>query len=274
MVDTFCVSAIQMVSTDVLEDNLLKANVLISNAVFQGAQLVVLPENFSLMGLHSDEILQQAESLGKGYVQTWLANTAKNHNVWIVAGSFPLISPEKGRVYSSCLVYDSSGYQVAHYNKIHLFDVELTDKQESYCESKAFYPGDAVAVVETPFGIMGLSICYDLRFPELYRQLVDKGANFIVAPSAFTAITGQAHWQLLCRTRAVENQCYLIASNQGGVHTNGRRTYGHSMIVDPWGVVLAEAKQGADAVVATMDKSHVEKIRKTFPAIKHRRLAI
>lgn len=274
MVDRFCVSAIQMVSTDVLEENLLKAEALINNAVCQGAQLVVLPENFSLMALHSAETLKHAEPLGSGYVQTWLANTAKKHNVWIVAGSLPLLSPEKNRVYSSCLVYDSSGFQVAHYNKIHLFDVELTGKQESYRESKTFYPGDATAVVvETPFGIMGLSICYDLRFPELYRQLIDKGAHFIVAPSAFTDTTGEAHWQLLCRARAVENQCYLIAPNQGGVHANGRKTYGHSMIVDPWGLVLVEAKQGGDVIIATLDKAYIDKIRKTFPVIKHRRLA-
>jgi len=189
-----------------------------------------------------------------------------------VAGSMPIKSTRDDKVYATCLVYNSVGEQVAHYHKIHLFDADISDDKGRYRESDTFLAGDQPVVVNTPFGVMGLSICYDLRFPELYRELMQQGAEFIVAPSAFTETTGQAHWALLCRTRAVENACYLIAANQGGVHNNGRATYGHSMIVDPWGKVLSELSVKEGIATGTLKKSTLINIRTSLPAIQHRRL--
>jgi len=269
----FTVAALQMVSGDVIEKNLECVETLLKQAVEKGAQIVVLPENFALMPRHSEQLLSMAETLGEGMVQDFLSVLAKKHGCWIVAGSLPISAPNSKKVYAACLVYNDSGQQLAHYYKVHLFDVEVADKQEHYRESDTFLAGEQAVVVDTPFGLLGLSICYDLRFPELYRELLQLGAEYIVAPSAFTETTGQAHWSLLCRTRAVENSCYLIAANQGGEHINGRSTYGHSMIVDPWGKVLSELTTGTGIVLDTLTKKKLNKVRHSFPAIKHRRLA-
>ena len=269
----FTVAALQMVSGDVIEKNLECVEALLKQAVEKGAQMVVLPENFALMPRHSEQLLSMAETLGEGMVQDFLSVLAKKHGCWIVAGSLPISAPNSKKVYAACLVYNDSGQQLAHYYKVHLFDVEVADKQEHYRESDTFLAGEQAVVVDTPFGLLGLSICYDLRFPELYRELLQLGAEYIVAPSAFTETTGQAHWSLLCRTRAVENSCYLIAANQGGEHINGRSTYGHSMIVDPWGKVLSELTTGTGIVLDTLTKKKLNKVRHSFPAIKHRRLA-
>jgi len=270
----FTVAALQMVSTDVLEQNLERVESLLCDAVSKGAKMIVLPENFALMPHHSGKLLASAETLGKGKIQQRLENLAIKYRCWIVAGSLPIRTPDNNKAYAACLVYNDAGQQVAHYYKMHLFDVDVADKTGRYRESDTFDPGQKVVVVETPFGLMGLSICYDLRFPELYRQLLDLGADFFVVPSAFTALTGRAHWALLCQTRALENTAYLVAANQGGTHINGRSTYGHSMIVDPWGEVLSELDTGEGVVLATLSKTQLNKIRHTFPAIKHRRLAI
>ena len=269
----FTVAALQMVSGDVIEKNLECVEALLKQAVEKGAQMVVLPENFALMPRHSEQLLSMAETLGEGMVQDFLSVLAKKHGCWIVAGSLPISAPNSKKVYAACLVYNDSGQQLAHYYKVHLFDVEVADKQEHYRESDTFLAGEQAVVVDTPFGLLGLSICYDLRFPELYRELLQLGAEYIVAPSAFTETTGQAHWSLLCRARAVENSCYLIAANQGGEHINGRSTYGHSMIVDPWGKVLSELTTGTGIVLDTLTKKKLNKVRHSFPAIKHRRLA-
>ena len=272
-VSEFVVAALQMVSGDVLEQNLRRVEELLEEAVTKGAQMVVLPENFALMPRHSEQLIAISEVLGKGLVQHFLSALAKKHHCWIIAGSLPIRVPNSEKVYAACLVYDDSGQQLAHYYKVHLFDVDVADNKERYRESDTFLAGEKAVVVKTPFGMLGLSICYDLRFPELYRQLLQLGAEFIVAPSAFTQTTGRAHWSLLCRTRAVENSCYLIAANQGGDHKNGRSTYGHSMIVDPWGEVLSELKTGEGVVLETLTKNKLNKIRTSFPAIEHRRLA-
>lgn len=273
-VNDWVVAALQMISSDVLQQNLVQLEGLLAEAVTQGAQLVVLPENFALMPKQSSQLLPLAEDLGAGPVQDFLARLAKKHGCWIVAGSLPIRSACADKVYATCLVYDDSGQQRAHYYKIHLFDVEVADQTGRYCESDTFAPGEKTVVLDTPFGRLGLSICYDLRFPELYRQLLQQGAELIVAPSAFTEVTGRAHWSLLCRTRALENSCYLIAANQGGLHINGRSTYGHSMIVDPWGEVLAELNSGSGIAVVRLTKTQLNKVRTSFPVIKHRRLAI
>ncbi len=272
MMEELKVSAIQMVSSDQLKDNLKTANGLINQAVSNGAQLVVLPENFALMPKHAGQLFSISETLGEGDIQSFLSKVANENDCWIVAGSMPIKSTRDDKVYATCLVYNSVGEQVAHYHKIHLFDADISDDKGRYRESDTFLAGDQPVVVNTPFGVMGLSICYDLRFPELYRELMQQGAEFIVAPSAFTETTGQAHWALLCRTRAVENACYLIAANQGGVHNNGRATYGHSMIVDPWGKVLSELSVKEGIATGTLKKSTLINIRTSLPAIQHRRL--
>jgi predicted amidohydrolase len=270
----FKVAAVQMCSSDQLSDNLKTVTSQVQLAVSKGAQMVVLPENFALMAKHSEQLLSIAEVLGKGKVQCFLSELAKKYGCWIVAGSMPIKSTLEDKVYATCLVYNESGKQESYYHKIHLFDVDLADNKGRYRESDTFVAGIEPVVVETPFGIMGLSICYDLRFPELYRALLQQGAEFFVAPSAFTEVTGEAHWALLCRTRAVENTCYLIAANQGGLHNNGRSTYGHSMIVDPWGNVLSELDVSEGMIISTLEKSNLNKVRKSLPAIQHRRLPI
>jgi nitrilase len=270
----FKVAAVQMCSSDQLSDNLKTVTSQVQLAVSKGAQMVVLPENFALMAKHSEQLLSIAEVLGKGKVQCFLSELAKKYGCWIVAGSMPIKSTLEDKVYATCLVYNESGKQESYYHKIHLFDVDLADNKGRYRESDTFVAGIEPVVVETPFGIMGLSICYDLRFPELYRALLQQGAEFFVAPSAFTEVTGEAHWALLCRTRAVENTCYLIAANQGGLHNNGRSTYGHSMIVDPWGNVLSELDVSEGMIISTLEKSKLNKVRKSLPAIQHRRLPI
>jgi len=272
MMNELRVAAVQMVSSDQLSDNLKAVKSLVTEAVSKGAKLVVLPENFALMARNSKQLLSIAETLGMGAIQSFLSELSKSCSCWIVAGSVPITSPIQDKVYATCLVYNDEGERLAYYHKIHLFDVDIADGKKRYRESDTFLAGDNPIVVNTPFGVMGLSICYDLRFPELYRALLQQGAQFIVAPSAFTELTGQAHWSLLCRARAVENSCYLIAANQGGEHNNGRSTYGHSMIVDPWGDVLSELGTNEGTVTATFKKSELKKVRASLPAIQHRRL--
>ncbi|PCI20838.1 MAG: apolipoprotein acyltransferase [Piscirickettsiaceae bacterium] len=265
------VAAIQLVSSNQVRENLNTVEKLVEKAVKQGAGLVVLPENFALMASRSADLLKESEVLGDGEIQQFMTNIASDYNIWLVGGSIPIRSADEKKVFASCLVYDTSGHRVAQYDKLHLYDVDIIETGERYRESDTFVAGNNVVVIETPYGKMGLSICYDLRFPELYRKLTSMGAEFIVAPSAFTESTGKDHWSLLCRARAVENACFIIAPNQGGIHANGRETYGHSMIVDPWGVVLAESTKGPDIAVATLDRPRQNKIRQNFPSIDHGR---
>lgn len=268
------VAAIQMNSGNDVTENLQLAGGLLADAAADGCTLAVLPENFALMAKRARDKAKAAEVPGTGPIQDFLAEASARHGMWIIAGSMPLVSPaiEDERVYGACPVYDDNGRQRAMYLKIHLFDVDLVEKQESYRESRSMYPGDDVTAVDTPFGTVGLTICYDLRFPELYRQLVDMGATIFTVPAAFTATTGEAHWHTLLRSRAIENLSYVIAPGQFGMHPDARATYGHSLIVDPWGRVLAEQADGDCFVAADIDPELPGKLRSEFPALANRRL--
>ncbi|HSG59712.1 MAG TPA: carbon-nitrogen hydrolase family protein [Woeseiaceae bacterium] len=266
------VAAVQMNSGHVVDQNLQVARGLLAQAAADGCVLAVLPENFALMPNKSRDKAAHAESPGVGPIQAFLADAAQELGLWIIGGSIPLVSPEAERVYGACPVYDSDGVQQACYRKIHLFDVQLPDSAEAYQESWSMYPGDEPVAVDTPVGRVGLSICYDLRFPELYRRLVDDGAGVFTVPAAFTRTTGEAHWQVLLRARAVENLAYVIAPGQFGQHADNRATFGHSMIVDPWGRVLAEAPDEACVVAADIDPDRVSTLREQFPALANRRL--
>jgi nitrilase len=268
------VAAVQMNSGADVAANLQQAESLLAEAAAEGCKLAVLPENFALMPLRGRDKAAIAETPGEGPIQTLLAELSKRHGMWIIGGSMPLVSPEidKERVYGACPVYGADGEQKAIYRKIHLFDVDLVDKQESYRESRSMYPGDSVTAVDTPCGRVGLTICYDLRFPELFRQLVDDAATLFTVPAAFTATTGEAHWHTLLRARAIENLAYVLAPGQYGEHPDRRSTYGHSLIVDPWGRVVAEAADGNCIVVADIDPGLPAKLRSEFPALQNRRL--
>ena len=260
-------AVIQMISSANVETNLASLHAYFLRAQQAGAKLVVLPENFALMGKLETDKLAIAEVYGTGLIQKTIAHLAKEFKLWVIAGTIPLKGSGK-RVKSSCLVYDSEGICVARYDKIHLFDVSVSGK-EVYQESSAIEPGDKLVVVDTPIGHVGLSVCYDLRFPELYRQLVQQGAELFAVPSAFTAITGAAHWEVLLRARAIENLCYVLAANQGGLHDNGRCTYGHSMIVEPWGSVSAVQTQETGVVTADIDLQNLRQLRQQFPCNDH-----
>jgi len=262
----FKVAAIQMASGSTVSANLEEVERLITGAASQGAELIVLPEYFSIMGIKDTDKLALKEQPGDGMVQSFLSETSRRLGIWLVGGSVPLASPEPTKVYNSSLVYDDKGKQVARYDKIHLFSLELG--HDRFAEEKTIKAGDKVVTVESPFGCIGLSICYDLRFPELYRMMGN--VDIILAPSAFTAITGKAHWETLVRARAIENLAYVIAPAQGGYHVNGRETNGDSMIVDPWGVVMDRLPRGSGAVIATLNKERQASLRASLPALEHR----
>lgn len=266
------VAAIQMGSQADVQENLRLADRLLASAAAEGCKLAVLPENFALMPVKSRDKATHAEDVGDGPIQAFLAEAAMRHGLWIVAGSMPLRSPEAERVFGACPVYDAEGAQRAIYRKIHLFDVRLPDSAESYQESWSMYPGDDPVAVDTPVGRIGLTICYDVRFPELYRRLVDEGATVFTVPAAFTQVTGAAHWMTLLRARAIENLAYVIAPGQYGEHPDNRTTYGHTSIIDPWGKVLASEAEGNCIVTADIDPDLPGKLRSEFPALSNRRL--
>jgi len=266
------IAAIQMNSRADVDRNLQLADRLLGEAAADGCALAVLPENFALMPEKGRDKAKHAEQAGDGPIQDFLAAAAQRHGIWIVAGSVPIKSPQSERVYGACPVYAADGKQQALYRKIHLFDVKLPDLEESYQESWSMYPGDDAVTVDTPAGRIGLTICYDLRFPELYRRLVDDGATMFTVPAAFTKVTGEAHWLLLLRARAVENLAYVIAPGQYGEHPDNRATYGHSVIIDPWGRVLAEQAVGDCHIAAEIDPNLPAKLRSEFPALANRRL--
>ncbi len=263
-------AAIQMASSPNISSNLLEAGKLIAEAAKVGAKLVALPENFALMGLHELDKVKRREVEGQGPIQDFLSETAKKYAIWIVAGTIPLVANDDNKIRAACLIYNDKGEQVGRYDKIHLFDVSVPDTGEEYRESDSIEKGDEPLVTETPFGKLGIAICYDIRFPEFVRKMNKQGVDIIVTPSAFTAETGAAHWEVLLRARAIENLCYVIAPNQGGFHLNGRKTYGHSMVIDPWGVVLDCYKTGAGFAIADIDKEKLAKIRTSFPVLNHR----
>jgi nitrilase len=254
--------------------NLLEAERLIGEAVKQHARLIVLPENFAIMGKTETDKLKVSERDTDGVIQAFLSRQAAMHNVWIVGGTIPINATSRERVRAACLLLDANGRQVARYDKIHLFDVTLDEGRELYSESQTIEPGDQVVVTETPLGRIGIAVCYDLRFPEMFRYMLNEGVEIIVLPAAFTALTGKAHWEVLVRARAIENLCYVIASAQGGRHVNGRETYGDSMIVDPWGKILDRLARGPGVVVADIDRKRMTELRRSFPAIEHRKYHI
>ncbi len=275
------VAAIQMASGPNVSANLSEARRLISDAVKQGAELVVLPENFAHMGMSESDILGIAEDYildseqveePKIQIQEFLSSVAKEEKIWIVGGTIPLFSPQSDKVLSACLLLNEQGEVVARYDKIHLFDVDLGEQGGSYNESGFTDAGDKVVVVDTPFGKLGIAICYDLRFPELFRDMVSEGMEILCLVSSFTATTGKAHWEVLNRARAIENLCFVVSSAQGGYHVNGRETYGDSMIVDPWGGVLDHLPSGSGFALANIEASHVQKTRKNFPVLEHIKL--
>lgn len=267
------VSCIQMTSGEDVKENLLTAKELIRQAYDQGARLIVLPENFALMAKDPQAKLKHQEKLNHGPIQEFLMEQCTQHKIWIVGGTIPLATENKNKVSAACLVYNDEGKCIAQYNKIHLFDVKITESQEVHNESQTIQPGENIVVVTTPFGKLGLAICYDVRFPEMFRMMQAEGVELIALPSAFTFTTGAAHWEILIRARAIENLCYVLAAAQTGTHQNGRKTYGHSMIVNPWGEAKAALPQNIGAIVAEINLDYLHQVRKDFPALSHRKLA-
>ena len=255
-----------MVSAPEVAVNLEAAGRLIAEAAAAGAQLVALPEYFCILGRHETDKVKVREQDGAGPIQDFLAAAASRHRVWLVGGTLPLVSGDAEKVRNACLVFDDTGRRVARYDKIHLFGLDL--EEQRFDEARSIEAGERPVALDTPFGRVGLSVCYDLRFPELYRAAGVVDMWFV--PSAFTALTGAAHWDILLRARAVENQCYVIAPAQGGLHPNGRRTWGHSMIVDPWGEVLACRAEGEGVVRAELDAGRLAEVRQSLPALQHR----
>jgi nitrilase len=266
------VAAVQMATGMNVSANLLEAERLVSEAANSGARLVVLPENFAFMGNSDREQDTLKENDGDGPLQAFLGQTAARYAVWLVGGTIPMHADDASKVRAACLVFNDKGDRVARYDKIHLFDVHLVETDERYVESETIEPGHEVVVIKTPFGCLGIAVCYDLRFPEMFRKMLDKGVQILAVPSAFTAITGKAHWEILVRARAIENLVYVVAAAQGGYHVSGRETHGHSMIVDPWGTVLAEAPRGPGFVSSSVDKDYLITVRRNFPTIHHRQL--
>lgn len=266
------VAAVQMASGPNFDANLLEAERLLGQAAADGAQLAVLPENFAMMGMQDRDVLDYREDDGAGPIQRFIAERCRRHRLWIVAGTIPLRCEDPERMAAACMLYDDRGERVARYDKIHLFDVTLVGSGESYNESATVRPGRAAVVAETPFGRLGLAVCYDLRFPELFRALLDQGAELLALPAAFTAVTGKAHWESLLRARAIENLAHLVAGAQGGYHLNGRETHGHSMILDPWGRILGRRAHGAGVVTAELNREDLQRLRETFPCIENRKL--
>lgn len=291
-------AAIQMTSGPEVAPNLAAAETLLAAAAAAGAGLVALPENFALMARSDAERLAVAEDDGHGPIQAFLADCARRHGVWLVGGTLPIKTAQPKKVRSACLLFDDQGRRVARYDKIHLFDATIPNGEhnfagseigqpkagpvrgepqgrgEQYRESTVFEPGTEAVVADTPFGKLGLAVCYDLRFPELFRAMLDRGAEVFAVPSAFTALTGRAHWDVLVRARAIENLAWVIAPAQGGRHASGRETYGHSMVVSPWGEILTHQENGPGVVLAVCDPLRQREIRAQLPSLQHRKLNI
>lgn len=275
MIAPMKIAALQMVSTPRVDENLDAADALIAEAAAAGAEWVGLPEYFCLMGTSDTDKLALAEAPGEGPIQTRLAQAARRHGLWVMGGTLPLrIDGDAAHATNTSLVFAPDGTQAVRYDKLHLF--RYHDGERGYDESLTLRAGEHPQALDCPMPDgrnlrVGLSVCYDLRFPELYRALMEPPCDLLVVPAAFTYVTGSAHWELLLRARAVENQCYVMAPAQGGRHENGRRTYGHSMVVDPWGEVLACRDAGAGVVIAELDRTRLEQVRRQLPALEHRR---
>ncbi|WP_432210185.1 carbon-nitrogen hydrolase family protein [Marinobacter alkaliphilus] len=271
------VAAIQMVSGHNLAGNLAEAEALLRDAAAQGAKVAVLPENFAVLATAQMRECGRQESGGESVIRRFLSEQAERLGLWIVGGSMPLATRPDGsdvpdRVRASCIVYNDQGEEVARYDKIHLFDAMVEDSHGQYRESDTFEPGDQVVTVDTPAGRLGMAVCYDLRFPELFRALREQGAEWVCLPSAFTWQTGDAHWHPLIKARAIENQVWVVAPGQGGQNSERRKTYGHSLICDPWGRVVTELDEGPGLVVADLDMEKLNQVRARMPVWEHRRL--
>lgn len=261
-----------MASGSNLAGNLGEAERLIALAVQAGARVVQLPESFAFMGEKDTDVLKLTEAEGVGQIQNFLADQAARHQIWLIGGTVPLQAEDERHVKAACLVYNERGEQVLRYDKLHLFDVELKDTRETYSESATISAGQSLAWCDSPFGRLGFAICYDLRFPELFRELMRHDIEVFMIPSAFTATTGKAHWEPLIKARAIENLCYVVAADQGGYHVNGRETHGDSLIVDPWGNVLDRLVSGPGFAMADLDLAQLRRLRESFPALAHRRI--
>jgi predicted amidohydrolase len=268
------VAAIQMTSSHIVADNLAAAAVLLRQAKDAGADIACLPENFSFIGLRDADKLQVAEADGEGAVQAFLSDTARQLKMWILGGTIVIRGDTERRVANTSLLIDAAGKRVARYDKIHLFDVTIPGREEQYRESTHVMPGRELVIADTPVGRLGMSVCYDMRFPELYRELVLQGAEWLAMPAAFTVPTGRAHWETLLRARAIENLCYVVAPAQSGTHTSGRETYGDSLIVDYWGQVLARLAKGSGLITAEIDLGKEAETRMRFPALANRQLGL
>ena len=266
------VAAIQMTSSHVVAENLAEAGALLREAKEAGALVACLPENFSFIGMKDADKLQVAEADGNGVVQSFLSDAARQLNMWILGGTIVIRTSDSNRVANASLLFDAAGKRVARYDKIHLFDVTIPGRNEQYRESTHVLPGRELKLADTPVGKLGLSVCYDMRFPELYRELVSQGAEWLAMPAAFTVPTGRAHWETLLRARAIENLCYVVAPAQTGVHSSGRETYGDSLIVDYWGQVLSRLAKGTGVITADIDLASQAESRARFPALDNRRL--
>jgi deaminated glutathione amidase len=264
------VAALQMTTGPDVDANLSEASDLLEEAARRGARIAALPENFAFMGIEDADKRRVAEPEGDGPIQSFLTSTARRLGLWIVGGTMPLRAATDGRVAAACLVYDAEGRRAARYDKIHLFDVDIPGKAEQYRESTHVAPGSRPTSVDTPAGRLGLTVCYDVRFPELYRTLAEQGARWFTVASAFTGPTGRAHWETLLRARAIENLSYVVAPAQSGLHPNGRETYGDSLIVDYWGRVVARLPRGRGCVVAELEPERQDQARVSFPALQHR----
>jgi predicted amidohydrolase len=268
------VAAIQMTSSHVVADNLAVAGDLLRKAKDAGADIACLPENFSFIGLRDADKLQVAEADGQGVVQSFLSDTARNLKMWILGGTIVIRGDSERRVANTSLLIDAHGKRVARYDKIHLFDVTIPGRDEQYRVSTHVTPGRYPVIADTPVGKLGLSVCYDMRFPELYRELVSRGAEWLAMPAAFTVPTGRAHWETLLRARAIENLCYVVAPAQSGTHTSGRETYGDSLIVDYWGQVLSRLAKGSGVITAEIDLAKEAETRARFPALDNRQMGL
>ena len=262
------VAAVQMISTPDVQQNIATARRLVRDAAAAGATLVTLPEYWPIMGLTDQDKIGHAEQPGHGPIQAFMAETARAHGIWLIGGTLPLVSGDAGKVLNTTLVYDPDGKSVSRYDKIHLFG--FTRGSENYDEARTIVPGEAVVMFDAPFGRVGLAVCYDLRFPELFRAMGE--CTLMVVTAAFTHTTGMAHWEVLLRARAIENQCYVLAAAQGGQHPNGRRTFGHSMLIDPWGEVKALLAEGEGVITGAIDTAFLASVRESLPALKHRKL--
>ncbi|MDY7509057.1 carbon-nitrogen hydrolase family protein [Ralstonia wenshanensis] len=265
----FRVAAIQTVTAIDVDANLARADALLAEAAAQGAQLALLPEYFCMMGRKDSDKVAIRESDEDGPIQAFLADAARRHKLWLVGGTLPMWCEDELRVRNTSLAFNPAGLRVARYDKIHLFN--FVRGEERYDEARTIEPGGTPVAFDAPCGRVGMSVCYDLRFPELYRALASQGnLNLILMPAAFTYVTGAAHWEILLRARAIENQCYVLAAAQGGRHENGRRTWGHSMLVDPWGEIIASVPEGEGVAIGDMDPARIAQVRRDLPALKHR----